>query len=858
VQDINASMNLTRDEARERARLLAVEAYDVTLDLTAGATTFGSTTVARFTCTEPGSSTFIDLVAPAVHEVVLNGAKLPVDEVFDGARIRLDGLAADNELRVVADCAYMRTGEGLHRFVDPVDGEVYLYSQFEVADSRRMFTVFEQPDLKARFTFTVTAPDHWQVVSNSPTPEPQAAGQGAATWRFAPTPRISSYITALVAGPYHVERGEHVLRDGRTVPMGVFCRASLAEFLDADAVLEVTKQGFDFFEELFDYPYPFDKYDQLFVPEFNAGAMENAGAVTFLEDYVFRSKVPDAVVERRAETILHELAHMWFGDLVTMRWWDDLWLNESFATYASVLCQSEVTRWPSAWTTFANAEKTWAYRQDQLPSTHPIAADIRDLEDVEVNFDGITYAKGASVLKQLVAWVGRDNFFDGIRRYFTAHEWGNTTLTDLFTQLSETSGRDLQAWARDWLETAGVNTLRPSFEVDDDDRFTSFAVLQEAPEQWPTLRPHRLAIGLYDRTDERLVRRERIEIDVRGARTDVPQLVGTARPDLVLVNDDDLAYAKVRLDEQSLTTLLDGISDFQDSLPRTLCWAAAWDMTRDAEMAPRDYLRLVLDGVGRETDSSVIRTLLAQANSVVALYVAPDHRDEARRQLADGMEALMRAAAPGSDAQLQFVRAFASSARTPEHLSTVSGLLDGSQRLEGLAVDTDLRWHLLHSLVAAGRAGDADIDAELTRDRTATGERHAAAARAARPTAEAKAQAWAAVVDRDDLPNALLTATIGGFSHPAHGEHIRPFVDRYFEAISRVWATRTNETAQSIVVGLYPTVLADPELVERSDAWLAANPAAVPALRRLVLESRDGVARALRAQARDAEAAAGS
>ncbi|HSF27302.1 MAG TPA: aminopeptidase N, partial [Actinomycetes bacterium] len=436
-------MNLTRDEARERARLVEVSSYDVALDLTTGDTTFASRTVMRFRCLEPGASTFADLVAPAVHSVVLNGRTLDAAAVADGIRIQLDDLAADNVLEVVADCAYMNTGEGLHRFVDPVDDEVYLYTQFEVSDARRVFTVFEQPDLKATFQFTVTAPSHWQVVSNAPTPEPTEVREGVRRWAFPPTQPISTYITALVAGPYHAVRRELTSRDGRTIPLGVFCRRSLAEHLDADAIVEVTRQGFAFYEDLFDYPYPFDKYDQLFVPEYNAGAMENAGAVTLLEDYVFRSRVPDAMSERRAETILHELAHMWFGDLVTMRWWDDLWLNESFATYASVLCQSEVTPWRHAWTTFANAEKSWAYRQDQLPSTHPISADIRDLEDVEVNFDGITYAKGASVLKQLVAWVGRDEFFEGIRRYFRTHEWGNTSLADLLAKLEQTSGRDL-------------------------------------------------------------------------------------------------------------------------------------------------------------------------------------------------------------------------------------------------------------------------------------------------------------------------------------------------------------------------------------------------------------------------------
>lgn len=477
--------NLTRAEATARAGVVQVHSYDVTLDLTTGPDTFASTTVVRFAAT-PGASTFIDLIAPAVHEVVLNGRALDVADVFADSRITLPDLAAENELRVVADCAYMTTGEGLHRFVDPVDGEVYLYSQFEVADSRRVFAVFEQPDLKAEFTFTVTAPAHWTVISNSPTPTPEPAGgsnrnggrdEGTATWRFAPTPRLSSYVTAIVAGPYHRAEDELTSRDGRTVPLGVLCRASLAEHLDADNVVDVTKAGFAFYEELFDLPYPFAKYDQIFVPEFNAGAMENAGAVTFLENYVFRSKVPEAMVERRAVTILHELAHMWFGDLVTMRWWDDLWLNESFAEYVSTLATAEATRWRSAWTTFSAMEKSWAYRQDQLPSTHPIVADIRDLEDVEVNFDGITYAKGASVLKQLVSWVGRDAFFAGVREYFRKHAWGNTSLRDLLVELEATSGRDLTSWSSLWLERAGVTLLRPRVETDADGVLVAVEIL---------------------------------------------------------------------------------------------------------------------------------------------------------------------------------------------------------------------------------------------------------------------------------------------------------------------------------------------------------------------------------------------
>ena len=846
-----ARMNVTRDEAQSRARLIEVESYDVALDLTEGEVTFGSETTVRFRCTEPGARTFIDLVADQVDEITLNGRPLQPGQVYDGTRIALDDLAADNHLRVRARCRYMHTGEGLHRFVDPVDKSVYLYTQFEVADSRRMFTVFEQPDLKATFAFTVTAPAEWQVVSCQPTPEPEPAGLGNATWRFAPTERLSSYITALVAGPYTRIDGEY--RDGdRVIPLGLYCRASLAPHLDSEVIFEETRQGFEFFERIFDMAYPFAKYDQLFVPEFNSGAMENAGCVTHNEDYVFRSRVPQVSYERRAVTILHEMAHMWFGDLVTMTWWDDLWLNESFAEWASTLAAAEATRWTSAWTTFANTDKTWAYRQDQLPSTHPIAAEIHDLEDVEVNFDGITYAKGASVLKLLAAWVGRDEFLAGIRQYFRAFAWGNTTLADLLGKLEETSGRDLKAWSAEWLETAGVNTVHPEFTVDDDGRFSSFTVVQTAPEQWPTLRSHRLAVGLYDRTDGGLVLRDRVELDVTGARTELPELVGVAQPALVLVNDDDLTYAKIRLDEKSLATLTESIGDFEDTLPRSLCWSAAWDMTRDAEMSTQAYLTLVLRGVGRETDSSVMRTLLRQAETAVVLYSDPARRDETRRRLADGLLDLVRAAEAGSDAQLQLSRAFSSAAVTDEHLAVVRDLLDGSERLPGLTIDTDLRWHLLHQLVAAGLAGDLEVERELDSDDTATGRRQAAAALAARPTATAKSEAWTSVVDGDELPNAIQTAVIGGFSQAGQLDLLRPYVAPYFESLTRVWDERTNETAQNIVIGLFPTLLAEQSTVAAADRWLAAHVDAAPALRRLVGESRDGVARALRAQARDA------
>ncbi|WP_395107243.1 aminopeptidase N [Actinomadura sp. SCN-SB] len=847
--------NLTRDEARERARLLTVSEYAVDLDLTTGDERFGSTTVIRFGCAEPGASTFVDLHGAVVREVTLNGTALdPSGYDAEKGRIPLPSLAESNELRVVADCAYSRSGEGLHRFVDPVDQNVYLYTQFETADAHRMYACFDQPDLKATFEFTVKAPGDWQVVTNeAPDGRDEAEDGGPVIWHFPPTPKVSTYITALIAGPYHKVTDEYRRADGTSIPLGVYCRASLAEHLDADAIVEVTRQGFAFFEDVFDRPYPFAKYDQLFVPEFNAGAMENAGAVTFLEDYVFRSRVTDAAYERRAETILHEMAHMWFGDLVTMRWWDDLWLNESFATYMSVLCQAEVTKWNGSWTTFANLMKAWAYRQDQLPSTHPISADIPDIRAVEVNFDGITYAKGASVLKQLVAYVGRDNFLEGVRRYFQRHAWGNTVLTDLLDALEETSGRDLESWSKEWLETAGVNTLRPSYEVDADGAFTSFAVLQEAKSEYPTLRSHRIAIGLYDRTEEGIVRRDRVELDIVGARTEVPALVGRERPDLVLVNDDDLTYAKIRLDDTSQRTLVQGIGDIKEGLPRALCWSAAWDMTRDAEMATRDYVKLVVSGIRGVTDISVVQTLLRQARTAVQQYADPAWRPEGLRLMADALLELAEEAEPGSDFQLAYIQAFASVAVTDDHLDLLAGLLDGSKVMEGLKVDTDLRWALLRRLVVMGRAGEAEIAAEAERDPTAAGERHAAACRAAIPTAEAKAAAWDRIIG-GELPNAVFRATLGGFVEPDQAELLVPYADRYFAEVGRIWKEWSSDMSQTFAEVAYPFLVVEQSTIDRTESYIAeSDPPA--ALTRLLSEGRDGVARALRARRKDAEAA---
>jgi len=841
--------NLTRVEAQQRRALIDTKSYEVTLDLTTSPEIFATTTVVRFAAIA-GSSTFIDAVTAAVHSVTLNGKSLDPAVVSDGVRIQLDDLDESNTLVVVADGAYTNTGEGLHRFVDPVDQEVYLYTQFEVPDARRVFAVFEQPDLKATFQFTVTAPANWAVVSNSPTPEPAFVSDSVATWTFAPTPILSSYVTALVAGPYAAVRSELTSSDGRVIPLGIFARKSLSQYLDSDYIFEKTRQGFEFYETQFDYAYPFEKYDQLFVPEFNAGAMENAGAITFTETYVFRSKVTDAIKERRVVTILHELAHMWFGDLVTMKWWNDLWLNESFAEWASTLATAEATEWNEAWTTFNAMEKSWAYRQDQLPSTHPVVATINDLEDVQVNFDGITYAKGGSVIKQLVAWVGLPQFMQGVGNYFKKHEYGNTELSDLLLELEKTSGRELTSWSKLWLETAGVNTLRPQIETSDAGDITSFAVLQEADPDYPTIRPHRLVIGFYNLRGGKLLRDHRVEIDVDGVRTEVAELVGHKKPDLVLVNDEDLAYAKIRLDDESLTVAMEHLEDIDNPLARSIVWGAAWDATRDAEASPSDYVQLVLNNIAAETESTTIRTTLTQLATVARYYVDGARRAATIETVGDALWLLAKEAEAGSDAQFQFVKFFANLASTDDHVATLKGLLDGTVTLPGLEVDTDLAWELLEGLVLNGAVDDAAIDEALERDATSNGHQAAARARATFATPEGKKAAFDALAESDKLPNAIVRSLTMGYTHVNDPESLEQLIEPYFSSLTDIWSNRSYKIAETFVIGLYPSPLVSQKLVDATTAWLDANQDA-PALRRLVIENLAGVERALKAQARD-------
>ncbi len=844
--------NLTRIEAQNRAATIATDSYLVKLDVTKDAKTFDSDTTIVFSCSKPGSEVFIDAITDSVSLIELNGVSLDPAKHSDGIRITVPGLAAQNALRIVAKGIYSNTGEGLHRFVDPVDGEVYLYTQFEVPDSRRMFPVFEQPDLKATFEFQITAPSNWQVVSNSTTPNPVELGNGVSEWRFAPTPRISSYITALIAGPYSVWRDELTSLDGRTIPLGVFCRGSLAQYMDPEYIFEKTKEGFEYFEKAFDFPYPFEKYDQLWVPDFNAGAMENAGAVTFTETYVFRSAVTDAVRERRVVTILHELAHMWFGDLVTMRWWNDLWLNESFAEYASTLATADATEWKEAWTTFAALEKNWAYRQDQLPSTHPIVAQINDLEDVQVNFDGITYAKGASVLKQLVAWVGQEPFLRGVASYFKKHQWQNTELNDLLVELERESGRELTSWSKLWLETAGVNTLKPVIETDSDGVITRFDVIQTAIAEQPTIRPHRMGIGYFNLEGGKLVRSHYLETDIDGELTSINELVGTKRPDFVLLNDNDLAYAKVRLDSHSHKVAMSNLSGIEDSLARTLVWTAAWDATRDGEASGSDFIELVLNHIGPETESTTILTLLRQLVTTGNLYVHPAKRQAALERIADGLIDLAEKAKPGSDSQLQFVKFIPGFARNASQQKWMSDLLSGQIQLAGFTVDQDVRWELLTGLVSNGVLGEAEIAAELERDNTANGQRFAAGARAAIPTAANKEATWKRLVETEEYSNTLVQAASMAFYRVTDLALIEGYSKRYHEAALGIWERFSYKIAEYLLINLYPVKLASAELASATKQLIASKEVSEkPALRRILVENLADVERALAAQQAD-------
>ena len=842
-------LNSTRAEAQARANHLSVQSYQVSLDLTVGDESFISETTVKFSCNKPGYESFIDAVGKRVISATLNGQVVETSD-YDGESIFLKNLAANNELRISMSTPYSNTGEGLQRSVDPVDNEVYLYSQGETAFIRKMYPCFDQPDLKATFTLTAIAPKHWSVISNSPVAEKVDLEGDKTKWRFKPTPRISTYITALIAGPYYSVSDIYVGK--KSVPLGIYCRKSLAQHLDPDDIFLITKQGFAYFEDVFGLEYPFEKYDQIAVVDFNWGAMENAGAVTFLERLlVFRSKVTERMYNARANTILHEMAHMWFGNMVTMKWWDDLWLNESFAEWSSYLAMVEATRFKNSWTGFNQERKNWAYRQDQLSSTHPIVTDMADIDTVAGNFDGISYAKGASVLQQLAVHVGRDNFITGLQKYFTKHAFANTTLDDLLIELTEASGKDLTTWVSNWLQSAGVNTLRPSLEIEND-TYKSVSVIQEVPTMpvgSTQLRPHRLALGLYDLIGESISLRKSVELDVAGAKTVVTELAGEKVADLLLINDKDLTYTKIRFDQRSITTLKAHLGKISDSLTRALCWSAAWDMLRDAEMSATDFIEIALTGLSGEDDIATITTIGTQLATAVELYSAPTKRDSARLRVGNAYEKMLQQASAGSDLQLQFARNFTSFASSAEHNDLIKELLDG--KLSGLKVDADLRWSFVIALTERGLMDKEELAVQLQKDNTLNGQLSHASALAARPTPDAKEETWKSITT-EDISTSLREAKLTGFMRALHRPLLTAYVDPYFDLLLSIWGKKSYEVASSFVSGMYPIYLTNQSTLDKTISWLnTTGKDGQAGLRRLVSEGRDSLSRALKVQELD-------
>jgi aminopeptidase N len=872
--------NLTETDARARAALLSNLSYEVSLVLSDDpeAETFQSATTVVFDAAHEGSETFINIAARSIDDCTLNGKRLTAAQHgFDGTLLWLRGLrAGSNRLSVTAQCEYQHTGVGLHRLRDPVDGEVYVYTHFEPFDAHKVLACFDQPDLKAGVTMTVTAPKAWRVCGNGSVTRTEARGD-AKVWHFKTTPPLPPYLIAVVAGKYHtVERKYH------DIPMALWCRESLASWLDlqADEIFQITTAGLDFFEMYFGLKYPFDEYNQLFVPEFNMGAMENPGCVTFNEAYIHRGQASEAQLQRRAETILHEMAHVHgFGDVTTMRWWGDLWLNETFATYMANLAMEKSTRFTNAWVDFANSVKSIAARQDQLVTTHRIADHVPDTVSVRQNFDGITYHKGASVMRQLVAWVGDDAFKRGVQDYFKRYRWGNADLQEFLDCLRRASGRDLTRWGQDWLQTTGINTFRVKLS-EANGRYTSFAIEQSAIPAHPTLRAHRAGVGLYDRDSKGAIRlRRRVETDLTGALTPINELVGERVCDFVLLNDGDLTFAKLRFDERSLETLKADMSRIVDPLSRALCWAALWDLTRDAEMPAREFVELVSRHAPAEKDSLLVERVTSQARAAIDLYGDPPNRATARERLHLVAVAQVNSPDLAADLRLIWARILIATAASEESLEKVAAMLTGGDAIPGMPLDTDLRWLIVGQLAEEGHADVALIHATMASDPSDIGRRRGTACLAARPTAAAKEEAWQRVADpTKPMPKAWKGATDGELSVAsmaailrgfyigsvgvggmmAHGpdpELLRPYVKRYLDALPEVWEQRTIDEAEMFTECLYPTHLVDDSVVMAVDLALEGGELPGPAVR-ILREGRDGTLRAQRA--RDLDAAAGS
>ncbi|WP_329366520.1 aminopeptidase N [Streptomyces sp. NBC_00669] len=857
---------LLRNEAEVRAHLLDVLSYSVTLDLTRGEEGFRSTAVIRFGCAEPGAASFVDIEPGALLRVELNGR--PLDPgTLDGNRLPLPALAAGNELLVEADMPYSRTAEGLHRFTDPADGEVYVYAACAPDLTPKVFACFDQPDLKAPFSFTVAAPEGWTVIGNG------ANGRlPDGRWRIDPIGAISTYLTTVVAGPLHAVRAEH---DG--IPLGLYARRSLAAELDREAgeLFELTRASFDRLHELFAERYPFGGYDQVFLPELNWAAMESPGCVTFQDTMLFRSAPTDAQRVTRAVVVCHEMAHMWFGNLVTLAWWDDIWLNESFAEVLGYRIAAEATRYTGAWALFAAGHKGWGYDADQRPTTHPVAATGADsAAEALSNFDGISYAKGASALHQLMYLLGDQAFFAGVNAYFAEHRRGNAGLADFLAALTSADGPDVPGWADRWLRTTGVDTLRieagagagagagVEAEAEAGTGATGGAVTSAVLVNDGS-RPHRVRIGVYEwaggreghggagrdgvreRDGAALVARRRLDAEVApGGRTPLPELVGAPRAALLLPNDGDLTWARVRLDEHSAATVTASLSAVEDELGRAVLWEHLRDLTRGAELPAADYLRLVAAHLPAESSDSIVGAVLAFARDhVVARYLDPDQRPAALLLLGDAARAVLARPDAGRGLRIAALRGVIDTASGEGRRAELDGWLDGRDLPDGVDFDASLRWAALTRLAATGAADEARIAAELAADPSDTGELGAARARAALPDDAAKERAWQRLFTPDALAGPLLTATAEGFWRSGSPRGQQGYALRYFEEVPAA-GQRGGAVAGALGHGLFPVGAAHPDTIRAAEACLARTDL-TPSLRRHLADGLDDLRRAL-------------
>ncbi|PWI08065.1 aminopeptidase N [Streptomyces sp. NWU339] len=827
---------LTRDEAHNRAQLLDVHRYTIELDLTTGDDTFDSHTLIRFTVLtdQDDTDTFVEVKPAELRSVTLDGH--PLDPgTLHGNRLPLKGLTpGEHELRLDATMHYSRTGEGMHRFTDPADGETYVYTQLFMDDVQRVFAAFDQPDLKAVFEMTVTAPHNWTVLANGIT---EHLGQGR--WKAAPTPLISTYLVAVAAGPWHTVSTEH-----RGLPFALHCRRSLAPHLDADAdeLLDITRSCFDRYHEKFQEPYPFDSYDQAFVPEFNAGAMENPGLVTFRDEFVFRSAVTDTQRQTRAMVIAHEMAHMWFGDLVTLTWWDDIWLNESFAEYMGYQTTAEATRFADTWTDFGITRKPWGYDADQRPSTHPVAPEnVQDTASALLNFDGISYAKGASALRQLVTWLGEKDFLAGINTHIDRHKFANATLADFIDSLASATDRDVHAWADAWLRTTGVDTLTPQLHTDNG--HWHLAIRHADGDS----RPHRITLGLYDHDldDTRgLTLRTRFEADL-PTHGDTTISAPGPRPALLVLNDGDLTYAKIRFDDESFRTIQTRLSGLPDPLTRAVIWNALRDAVRDGDLPATTYLDIARTHLPHETDLALVQGALTFATTHLAdRYVTPEQRPAALTTLTDLCRDLIRRTEDGDHPDLRLI-AVRHRIDTAAHPHTIAAWLADGTVPGGPELDPELRWRILTRLAVLDATDETAIAAELAHDPSATGQEGAARCRAALPHEDAKARAWDAMFHTDDLSNYLFTATAQGFWQPEQADLVRPYVARYYKDAVALAARRGPALAEAAGRWAFPAHAVDPENLRLGEKSLRkADP--TPALRRKLVDQLDDLARALR------------